>query len=64
MITRITKENVNKYNALFKEAVLALQSHNTEGKPIESNGGVPMLSISISNDPLALPEKSKMIGFN
>ena len=64
MITRITKENVNKYNALFKEAVLALQSHNTEGKPIESNGGVPMLSISISYEPVALTEESYIDGFH
>lgn len=42
MITRITKNNVDKYRALFADAVLALQTHSADGKPI-TEGGTPVI---------------------
>lgn len=46
MITRITKENANKYNALFKDAIYALQTHDSEGKPIADSGKQPIIPIN------------------
>ena len=64
MITRITKENVDKYRALFKEATYALESHNTEGKPINTNSGTPMLSVEIEYQDVSLNEDTFIGGYH
>ena len=46
MITRITKGNANKYNALFKDAVYALQTHDSDGKPTAESGKQPIIPIN------------------
>lgn len=63
MITRITKDNANKYRALFADAVLALQTHDMEGKPI-TEGGTPVIEIKKVYEPVELTAETFEDGFH
>ena len=66
MITRITKENVDKYRALFADAVYALQTHDSEGNLVtEKAGNEPVFKVEVTYKELPeLTEEDYEDGFH
>ena len=58
MITRITKANADKYRALFADAVLALQTHDSEGELVSVSGKEPIIPIvPVTYEPVQITDE-------
>lgn len=65
MITRITKENADKYRALFADAVIALQTHDSDGKPVAETGKEPIIPIvPVTYEPVSITAEEYEPGFH
>lgn len=65
MITRITKANADKYRALFADAVLALQTHDSEGELVSVSGKEPIIPIvPVTYEPVQITAEEYEPGFH